>query len=75
MNPKQLAAEHAVQFIKNGMTIGLGTGATSAFAIEAIGKKLQQGLSIKAIASSLRSEQLAKKCRHYAYALFRNKID
>lgn len=60
MNPKQLAAEHAVQFIKNGMTIGLGTGATSAFAIEAIGKKLQQGLSIKAIASSLRSEQLAK---------------
>ena len=59
MNAKQLAAEHAVQFVKDGMTIGLGTGSTSAFAIEAIGKKVQQGFSIKAVASSLRSEELA----------------
>lgn len=59
MNAKQLAAEHAVQFVKNGMTVGLGTGSTSAFAIEAVGKKVQQGLSIKAVASSLRSEELA----------------
>lgn len=61
MNAKQLAAEHAVQFVKDGMTVGLGTGSTSAFAIEAIGKKVQQGLSVKAVASSLRSEELAKK--------------
>lgn len=60
MNAKKLAAEHAVQFVKDGMTVGLGTGSTSAFAIEAIGKKVQQGLSIKAVASSLRSEELAK---------------
>ena len=39
MNAKQLSAEHAVQFVKDGMTVGLGTGSTSAFAIEAIGKK------------------------------------
>lgn len=61
MNPKQLAAEHAVQFVKDGMTVGLGTGSTSAFAIEAIGKKVQQGCSLKAVASSLRSEELAQK--------------
>ena len=60
MNSKQLAAEHAVQFIKDGMTVGLGTGSTSAFAIDAIGKKVQQGLSIKAVASSLRSEEQAQ---------------
>lgn len=42
------------------MTVGLGTGSTSAFAIEAVGKKVQQGLSIKAVASSLRSEELAR---------------
>lgn len=60
MNAKQLAAEYAVQFVKDGMTVGLGTGSTSAFAIEAIGKKVQQGLSVKAVASSLRSEELAK---------------
>lgn len=60
MNAKQLAAEHAVQFVKNGMTVGLGTGSTSAFAIEAIGKKVKEGLSIKAVASSIRSEELAR---------------
>jgi len=60
MNAKQLAADHAVQLVKNGMTIGLGTGSTSAFAIDSIGKKVQQGLSVKTIASSLQSEDLAK---------------
>lgn len=60
MSTKQLAAEHAVQFVKDGMTVGLGTGSTSVFAIEAIGKKVQQGLSVKAVASSIRSEELAK---------------
>jgi ribose 5-phosphate isomerase A len=61
MNGKQLAAQHAAEFIKDGMTVGLGTGSTSAFAIEAIGKKVQQGISIKAVASSIRSEELARE--------------
>jgi len=61
MNAKQFAAGYAVKNIKNGMTIGIGTGSTAAYAIEAIGKKIQQGLSIKAVASSLRSEELAKQ--------------
>ena len=61
MNGKQLAAEHAVNFVKNGMTVGLGTGSTSGFAIEAIGNKVKQGLSIKAVASSIRSEELARE--------------
>src|SRR5215203_3608236 len=60
MNAKRLAAEHAVELIKDGMTVGIGTGSTSAFAIEAISKRIKEGLSIKAVASSLRSEELAK---------------
>lgn len=60
MNAKQIAARHAVQFIKNEMTVGIGTGSTSAFAIEAIRERIQEGLSIKAVASSFRSEELAK---------------
>jgi len=60
MNAKQIAAEHAVRYIQNGMTIGIGTGSTSVFAIEEIGKRVQEGLSIKAVASSTRSEELAK---------------
>jgi len=61
MNAKQLAAENAVNYIQNGMTVGIGTGSTSAFAVEAIGKRVQNGLSIKAVASSVRSEELAKE--------------
>jgi ribose 5-phosphate isomerase A len=61
MNPKQIAAEHAAKLVKNGMTVGLGTGSTSAYAIEAIGRKVQEGLSIKAVASSIRSEEQAKE--------------
>jgi ribose 5-phosphate isomerase A len=60
MNAKQIAAQHAVESVKDGMTVGIGTGSTSAFAIEALGKKVQQGLSIKAIASSIRSEEAAR---------------
>jgi len=60
MNAKQIAAEHAVESVKNGMIVGIGTGSTSAFAIEALGRKVQQGLSIKAVASSIRSEEAAK---------------
>jgi ribose 5-phosphate isomerase A len=63
MNSKQVAAEAAVKYIQQGMTVGIGTGSTSAFAIEAIGKRIQGGLSIKAVASSLRSEELAKNVR------------
>ena len=61
MNAKQLAAEQAVKLVKDGMTVGIGTGSTTAFAIEAISNRIKQGLSIKAVASSTRSEELAKK--------------
>jgi ribose 5-phosphate isomerase A len=60
MNAKQAAAEHAAKLIQDGMTVGIGTGSTSAFAIEAISKRIKEGLSIKAVASSTRSEKLAK---------------
>ena len=55
-----MAAEHAVQYVTDGMTVGLGTGTTSAFAIKAIGQKIPHGLNVKAVASSIESEQLAK---------------
>jgi ribose 5-phosphate isomerase A len=60
MNAKGLAAEHAVKLIQEGMTVGIGTGSTAAFAIDAISKRIRGGLSIKAVASSVRSEELAK---------------
>jgi ribose 5-phosphate isomerase A len=59
MNAKQLAAEKAAAYLKEGMIIGLGTGSTAAFAINAIGRMAKQGFAVKAVASSLQSAALA----------------
>jgi len=40
---KKLAAEKAVEEIKDGMIIGLGSGSTAFFALEKISEKLKCG--------------------------------
>ena len=61
INAKQLAAEKAVSFLEDGMTIGLGTGSTAWWAIEKIGEKVKkEGWKIRAIATSVRSEEQAR---------------
>lgn len=59
---KRIAAEFAVKFIQDGMTVGLGTGSTAEYAIREIAKKIGDG-SLKGltfIPTSLRTESLAK---------------
>lgn len=61
MNSKKRAAEKAVEYIHEGMIVGLGTGSTAFFAIQKLGERVRAGLRIKAVASSKRSEELAKQ--------------
>src|SRR5215203_5572979 len=61
MNAKQAAAHKAVEAIQNGLVVGLGTGSTAYFAIEKIGELIRNGLAIKAVGSSVGTEELAKK--------------
>jgi ribose 5-phosphate isomerase A len=61
MESKRLAAEKAVEYVDEGMIVGLGTGSTAYWAIRKIGERVQRGLNIKAVASSMASEQLAKE--------------
>ena len=62
ISAKQAAAEEAVTYIKSGMTVGLGTGSTAYFAIKKIGARVvEEGLQIRAIATSQRSEDLARE--------------
>ncbi|CAM2901391.1 ribose-5-phosphate isomerase RpiA [Paenibacillus sediminis] len=61
MNLKQIAAEKAVEWIKDGMTIGLGTGSTAFFAIQKIGELVKAGLQVKAVPTSGSTEQLARE--------------
>lgn len=57
---KLAAALAAVKFVKDGDVVGLGTGSTTTFAIKELGKRVKDGLKIKAAASSIRTEELAK---------------
>lgn len=61
MNMKKLAAEAAVTVIRDGMTVGLGTGSTAYWAIQRIGELTANGLRIQAVPTSVQSEKLAKE--------------
>ena len=58
---KALAAKHAINFIEDGMILGLGSGSTAELAIKEIGKLVSDGLDLYGIASSLATEKLARK--------------
>ncbi|MEO6538188.1 MAG: ribose-5-phosphate isomerase RpiA [Ferruginibacter sp.] len=57
---KRLAALEAVKFLKPGMIVGLGTGSTARYAIEAIGEMVKEGLSIRCIPTSNATKELAQ---------------
>ncbi|MBS1665619.1 MAG: ribose-5-phosphate isomerase RpiA [Bacteroidetes bacterium] len=61
VNGKKIAAGKAIEYIKNGMTVGLGTGSTAYWAIQGIGEMVRNGLSVRAIATSIQSDQLARE--------------
>ena len=59
---KKLVAEEAVKrYVKDGMNVGLGTGSTAYFAIKAIGELVAQGYDLTCVATSVRSEDLARE--------------
>lgn len=58
---KMLAAQRALQLVEPGMTVGLGSGSTATLWIRLLGEKVRdQGLNIRAIASSEDSERLGR---------------
>ena len=59
-NEKRLAGRAAAKYVKDGMVVGLGTGSTAFFAIEAIGEMVSDGLKIKGIPTSSATEEQAR---------------
>jgi len=57
---KRLAAAAAVAEVQDGMIVGLGTGSTAAFAIEALARRCAAGLRIEAVATSAASAAAAR---------------
>ena len=57
---KQLSAEAACDYIKDGMIVGLGTGTSAEFAVKKLGILVREGLSIKGIPTSNKTKKLAE---------------
>ena len=57
---KQAAAESAAAQVSNGMIVGLGSGSTAAFAVQALGRRIREGLRITGIPTSERTAAQAR---------------
>ena len=58
---KQAAGIAAAERVERGMCIGLGTGSTVAYAIEALGRRVREdGLDVRGVPTSFAAEHLAR---------------
>jgi ribose 5-phosphate isomerase A len=58
---KRTAGEAAAELVEDGMILGLGTGTTARWFIEAVGARVHAGLHVSAVATSLASAALAAR--------------
>lgn len=61
MEQKRVAGIKATEYIKDGMILGLGTGSTAYYMIKKVGELVQNGMNLKAVATSKSTENLAKE--------------
>jgi ribose 5-phosphate isomerase A len=59
---KRAAAARAVEFVRPGMRLGLGTGSTARHFVELIGERVRGGLDIVAVPTSQATRADAERC-------------
>src|SRR5438094_8079997 len=57
---KQAAAQRALELVKPGTIVGLGTGSTARYFIEGLAARIQNGLLVQAVVTSLESRAMAE---------------
>ncbi|HYE15282.1 MAG TPA: ribose-5-phosphate isomerase RpiA [Pyrinomonadaceae bacterium] len=61
MEAKRRAGERAVEFVEDGMAVGLGTGSTAHWVVEGIGRRVrEEGLRVRCVPTSRRTEEHAR---------------
>lgn len=60
MNLKEMVGEKAAEYVKDGMVVGLGTGSTAFYMVEAIGRRVKEGLDIVGVTTSNRTKEQAE---------------
>ncbi|MEJ6394305.1 ribose-5-phosphate isomerase RpiA [Gymnodinialimonas sp. 2305UL16-5] len=59
---KYVAARRAVEFVEDGMRVGLGTGSTAAWMVRCLGEMVrEEGMMITGVATSTRTADLARE--------------
>lgn len=59
---KRAAAVRAVEFVRSGMRLGLGTGSTAKHFVELVGERVRAGLDVIAVPTSLATKADAERC-------------
>lgn len=57
---KRMAGEKAIEFVEDGMILGLGTGTTVECFLKKLSQRIQEGLDVKCIPSSNHTKKIAK---------------
>lgn len=57
---KEAVGEAALQYVKDGMKVGLGTGSTAAFFVKAIAREVKAGKKLTLVSTSVQTTQLAQ---------------
>ena len=59
---KRAAAARAVEFVRPGMRLGLGTGSTAKHFVDLLGERVRAGLGVVAVPTSEATHAQAKQC-------------
>lgn len=59
---KAAAARRALDFVEDGMRIGLGTGSTASAFVALLGERVASGLKVTGVPTSERTGELAREC-------------
>lgn len=60
MDAKRMAAAKAVEYLQDGMKVGLGTGSTAAWMLRLLGERVASGLQIRGVPTSKQTADLAR---------------
>lgn len=60
MNEKKLVGDKAATFVEDNMVVGLGTGSTAAYMVEAVAKRVkEEGLNLTCVSTSIATRKQA----------------
>ena len=63
MIEKQIAAEYSINYLEDGMLVGLGSGSTVKYMVVKLAERIKQGLKITAVSTSSVTTELARSLK------------